>query len=81
MKECLFEFGTSSTPGKVGIGNLLHSVLVGWFPPQGCEKTCESLCKQSQKMVKECLFEFGTGSTPGKVGIGNLSVLLVPGCL
>ena len=23
MKECLFELGTSPTPGKVGIGNLL----------------------------------------------------------
>ena len=55
----------------------IFSESLCYFLVYKCDKKCESLCKQSQKMVKECLFVFGTSSTPGKVGIGNLSVLFL----
>ena len=42
-----------------------------------CEKKCESLCKQTQKVMIECPLEFGMRHTLGKVDIANLMWLFL----
>ena len=46
-----------------------------------CEKKCECLCKQTQKVIHEGPLEFGMRHTLGKVDIANLMWLFlsIPG--